>query len=249
VEHPNLDSPVYQKRERRPKWNVSVSPLMDPREGGIMLRRRLPDYTKADHESAARYFENEAKRSKGAWNALIEREHERVFHRPFAFTDYKISGIGREEYSEKAKDKLRELAHYASAAGSAAAAHWSAAGHRKRMKEFSQTRRNPARYLKAKDRPAQFRTHLKKQRRRVVIKRQLAKAGVNVPEADRFDTHKLRALRAKQNPLPMFPMYARKKTADAWALIAVFQTLANARTVGNLVRARGYQVRVTDGKD
>jgi hypothetical protein len=53
----------------------------------------------------------------------------------------------------------------------------------------------------------------------------------------------------RTNPLPMFPMYARKKTSDAWAMIAVFQTLANARTVGNLIRARGYQVRVTDGKD
>lgn len=55
------------------------------------------------------------------------------------------------------------------------------------------------------------------------------------------------ALRA--NPLPMFPMYVRKNDGQAWALIGVFNKLENARTVGNLIRLRGYQVRVTDGKE
>jgi hypothetical protein len=54
------------------------------------------------------------------------------------------------------------------------------------------------------------------------------------------------ALRA--NPVPMFPMYVRKGSGK-WSMVAVFNKLDNARTVGNLIRLRGYQVRVTDGKD
>jgi hypothetical protein len=52
----------------------------------------------------------------------------------------------------------------------------------------------------------------------------------------------------QSNPVPMFPMYVRKGSSAPWALLAVFVKLDNARFVGNLVRLRGYQVRVTDGK-
>ena len=126
----NTDSPIYQERIRWPKWNVKVGPLMDPNVGGILLRRRLPHFTKVDHESAARYFHNESKRSKGAWEALLTKEFERVFGRDSNERAYIISGIGREEYSEKAKDTLRQLAGYASTAADASDAHWKAAGHR-----------------------------------------------------------------------------------------------------------------------
>lgn len=129
----NLESPIYLERERRPKWNVKVGPLMDPDEGGRILRRRLPHFTKADHESAARWFAADSKRARAQWSALMGSEHKRVFGRAMEATDYKISGIGREEYSERAKAKLRELAHYGTNAAAAAAAHWKAAGHRKRM--------------------------------------------------------------------------------------------------------------------
>ena len=52
----------------------------------------------------------------------------------------------------------------------------------------------------------------------------------------------------RTNPAPMFPMYVRKGNSAPWAMVAVFNKLPNARTVGNLLRLRGYHVRVTDGK-
>jgi len=126
----DTDSPIYRDRVRVRGWNVPVSPLMDADVGGKLLRARLPEFSKGNHESAARYFLNENKRLQGAWSALIGREHRRVFGKEFRPEDYKISGIGREEYSESVKDKLRALARAESDAGSAAAAHWRAAGKR-----------------------------------------------------------------------------------------------------------------------
>jgi hypothetical protein len=78
----------------------------------------------------------------------------------------------------------------------------------------------------------------------------LRKFGEKHPDIEmRFARLENSKQRTRSNPLPMFPMYARKKTGDAWSMVGVFRTLANARTIGNLVRTRGYQVRVTDGKD
>jgi hypothetical protein len=226
----NTDSPIYQERERRPKWNVKVSPLMDPTEGGKMLRRRLPDFIKADHESAARYFTNEAKRWSGAWGALIDREHLRVFGRPYQATDYKIAGIGREEYSEKAKNELRSMARAATDSRAAAAAHWRAAGHRSRMAT------NPARYLKGKT--SEF-------TRRVVLKRQLAKAGVKVPAEARYDTRKLRALRTKKNPAKLY--LVESLTGGAWHPFAASHSRAHSVWIAQQInKVLGRGVRVSD---
>jgi hypothetical protein len=134
----NVDNAVYRERIKWPKWNVKVGPLMDAIIGGKLLRRRLPDFTKENHESAARYFSNEQKRAKGIWNTMIEKEHLRVFGKPFQITDYKISGIGRDEYSENVKNALWKWVRYASDVGAAADAHWMAAGHRKYMLKNSE---------------------------------------------------------------------------------------------------------------
>ncbi len=127
------DSPTYKERVKVRGWNVKVSPLMDADVGGRLLRQRLPHFSKSDHEAAAHFHAKQRKHFLAEWNDLVEREHRRVFKRPFEATDYKIAGIAREEYSESVKDQLRELASAASDAGAAAAAHWKAAGKRSRM--------------------------------------------------------------------------------------------------------------------
>ena len=124
---------LYRKGEKRPKWSSLVSPVMDANEGGKILRQRLPDWTKAQHVAEARKLLAQYRALNKAWGAVRDKEHLRVFKRPAGFHDYIISGIGRAEYSEKAKDKLRLLSHTASAMHAAAWAHWRAAGKRSRL--------------------------------------------------------------------------------------------------------------------
>jgi len=120
---PALTSSVYTSRERRPKWNVLVSPSMDPNEGGRMLRRRLPSWTKQDHMDAAEYHHYMREKKDAMWTNLRYHIHVDTFGKAPGFTDYKIAGIGRDEYPEDAKDELRRLAHDSSTHGSLALAH------------------------------------------------------------------------------------------------------------------------------
>jgi len=121
---------IYRTRERRPKWNVKVSPLMDPQAGGQMLRRRLPKMSKAEHVAAAQEFADAAARLRDEHSAAWYIAFNRRFGRAPGPLDFRISGIGNDELSRAAKDRLSGLAHAASNYGDASAAHWRAAGKR-----------------------------------------------------------------------------------------------------------------------
>ena len=77
-----------------------------------------------------------AKEMDKQWSKEADKASQETFGRPFGTSDYKISGIGREEFSSAAKDKLRDLAHTSAEHKEAAAAHWYAAGKRTSPGEY-----------------------------------------------------------------------------------------------------------------
>jgi len=126
---PDITSDTYTKAEKVPKWNVPVSPLRDRDVGGKQLKQRLPHYSKADHEDAARAHMKAAHDSGEEWGKTQEAAHQKTFGKKPEFGDYKVSGVGREEYSAEHKDKLQSLARAQGQHTSAAHAHWKSAGH------------------------------------------------------------------------------------------------------------------------
>ena len=121
---PDLDSEVYTKKQRLPKYNWDVSPLSAAAaDAAKMLRQRLPDWTKAQHAAAAAFHEKEAAKRKAEWAKLADAAAQETWGRKWQTSDYKVSGVGSNEFSKEWRDKLRAAAHTGSAHGDAAAAH------------------------------------------------------------------------------------------------------------------------------
>ncbi len=128
---PALDHEVYSARQKFPKWNGTVAPDTHADVGGKLLLHRLPDWSKKDHEEAAHAHLAAKKEHQEHWGKSIESAAQETFKRPYhPLEDYKISAIGRDEFSDKHKAELRHHAVSAGTHSSLAQAHWKAAGHR-----------------------------------------------------------------------------------------------------------------------
>jgi hypothetical protein len=127
---PLVRSSTYQDRQRWPKYTTAISPshpVAGSSAAGKMLADRLPDWSKQDHLDATRYHTEMAREWGKEWGEVQREAHLETFGKEPGAHDYKISGIGREEYSGTAKGRLRTLAHDKGEAGAIAAAHRAAA--------------------------------------------------------------------------------------------------------------------------
>jgi hypothetical protein len=133
---PPIDSPTYLDVAKLPKYNGKVSPLSaHGSDGGKLLAKRLPGWTRADHTAAALHHEEKAQEMQADHSRLLDVAARETWGRDFEPTDYKISGIGSDEFSAKHKEELRRLAHTSSAHKDAARAHKMAARMRSLAKE------------------------------------------------------------------------------------------------------------------
>lgn len=121
----DINDPIYTKKQKFPKYNVPISPISahSSADGAKILKSRLSGWTKEDHLAAAEYHEEQSKKKDADWGKTREKAHKDVFGTDPGFSDYKVSGIGRDEYSDKDKAKLRKLAAEASSHKSVAAVH------------------------------------------------------------------------------------------------------------------------------
>jgi len=86
---------VYATRVRYAKWNVR--PCID--SGG------------AQHRARAERFGLAAAALDVAWRLAWEQAFRDHFGREPVFGDYRVSGVGRDEFSGAVKGRLRRLAH------------------------------------------------------------------------------------------------------------------------------------------
>lgn len=105
-------NPVYTKQRKLRRYNGTVSILgpMDASNVRRILRMEFPTWTPQDHARQARLFASRGLNLELAWNKRMDRACMATFGRLREFGDYRISGIGREEFSERDKRKLRLLA-------------------------------------------------------------------------------------------------------------------------------------------
>ncbi len=129
VLEPGLDHPAYHARVKLRYYNyaVSIFQATSDQDAARILQRLHPEWTTADHEELATRHREAADRQAAAWSRLVEAAAQETFGRPYQFTDYRISGIACDEFSDVNKDKLRFAAHAATYHSLASRAHGVAA--------------------------------------------------------------------------------------------------------------------------
>lgn len=123
-------------------YQPSVLTSHDPYTAKRLLRKFMPCASKADHVNYAIAHAEARATADAFWSGLVDIEFKVIFGRDFHASDYKISGIAREEFSDVVKNRLREFSGASSKHGSLCIYHLMASGlslefARKRAKELT----------------------------------------------------------------------------------------------------------------
>lgn len=126
----NLEHPAYHQSIRLrgyTRYTTAMAALCAA-DGGKVLKRVNPIWSKEEHLTLAQQHQAAAVARRAQYSALLDEAAQETFGRPFQITDYQVSAIGREEFSEAKKEALRIAAHSATAHRALADAHRRAAG-------------------------------------------------------------------------------------------------------------------------
>lgn len=110
---PTLNHPAYQARVKLRGYTsqVSVIGAHSNADGAKVLCRLNPEWSKDDHKRLAYQHALEAERLKARYSDLLEQAAQETFGRSWQVSDYRVSAIGRDEFSPAIKDALRFAAH------------------------------------------------------------------------------------------------------------------------------------------
>ncbi len=108
-----VHSPIYTKRSKVGKYNgpQSVLSVHSASDAGKLLRKRLSDWTRAQHKHAAEDAFKKANQVEVAYGRALDAAAQETWGRAYRASDYRISGIGSDEFSAKRKTQLRNLSH------------------------------------------------------------------------------------------------------------------------------------------
>jgi hypothetical protein len=127
--NPSAGGDVYHKRVHLRGYNGPQSvQSAHGADKGKVLRALMPGATRAEHEAAYRKFKIRADRLRKLHGNLLDKAAMQTWGRKFSIGagDYRVSGIGSDEFSAAMKDKLRKVIAQGREAENAAAAHSSA---------------------------------------------------------------------------------------------------------------------------
>lgn len=128
VRLPSVTDKIYRKQFKLPKRSGTVSIFNAHGDEGKIAIYLFPEWTKEDHLAAAARFKKLADKYSKEWAKAADEAHKKAFDgKEREFHDYKVSGIGRDEYAEDDKNKLRKLNRNAFDAKALAKAHEKAA--------------------------------------------------------------------------------------------------------------------------
>lgn len=130
----SLAHPVYSVSPRK-GWGgytrrVTLLNVLTSHDGLRLMRKLLPDVSKAQFKALGLEHARRAREHTSAWSDRVDLACRTTFGRPFEFTDYRISGIAREEFSEEDKNLLRLHSRRSSLHRQLAILYLMAAGHR-----------------------------------------------------------------------------------------------------------------------
>lgn len=129
----NPEHPAYHAAPRR-GWGgytrtVSALSAVDATSGKKLLKHFMPGLTRDQHRSIAAGHVQLALEHRQGWSDTADEAAFATFGRPFAIHDYSVSAIGREEFTEPHKERLRMHARRNGQHHRLALLHFMAAGH------------------------------------------------------------------------------------------------------------------------
>jgi hypothetical protein len=98
----NPNHPRYCTRERVRGWSVPVSPLFVPK----LLKRRV-SWTRTERWALAAEYDRSAAHAEAIYSDLLDVAALATWGRKYRHTDYHISGIASDEFSDAFKNALR----------------------------------------------------------------------------------------------------------------------------------------------
>lgn len=121
---------VYAEGFKLPKHSGTVSVLSahTASDAKKILKRLFPTWTKADHLSEMKKHLGLSQRYARLWDRTADHAAKATFGRPWQFSDYKISAIGRDEFATRYKNVLRMAARRTGDHEKIALSHAKAAG-------------------------------------------------------------------------------------------------------------------------
>jgi hypothetical protein len=108
-----LTHSAYHQETKLRGWNCKTTALRcnDKKIAAKLIRRLGPAWTSEEHESIAKYHAHRAEKLVAIWTKVLECAAMESLGRPWHLTDYKVSGIGRDEFPENHKRVLRHCIH------------------------------------------------------------------------------------------------------------------------------------------
>lgn len=144
VDHPAYIGALRLKGYRSP---VTISQASTSSDAAKVLTRLHPGWSKLEHVQLAEAHLDQYKGLLRRWSEVLDQAAMQTFGREYHISDYRISGIACEEFSEEHKAQLRTLIHTAQKHKDIADAHREAAKYRRAkfqcLPQISKGRRVP----------------------------------------------------------------------------------------------------------
>jgi len=127
----NVTDKTYTERVKLRGYNGPVTVFSaHGADAGKILRKLHPEATKAEHLSLAAKYQKRAYQMDALYGRLLNRAARQTWGRDWRTSDYRVSGIGSNEFSASMKKRLRDANTLLNAYARAYRAHQYAAGKR-----------------------------------------------------------------------------------------------------------------------
>lgn len=109
----NLDHPIYSELVKPRGYTVAVNifGINDHKQAAKVLRAALPDMTSGQAQMLYHLHSTEVNNAQGLWSFVANKAAFEVWGRGWQVSDYRISGIGSDEFPDVYKELLRSAAH------------------------------------------------------------------------------------------------------------------------------------------
>jgi len=117
--------PAYQSlvKLRGYSRETTAAHAVTPQDGARILVRAMPEWSQRDHARLAVLHHEAAKFNQKKWSGVAESAAMSAFGRPYQISDYRMSAVANELFSDAEKAQLRMYAHAEARHLALAAAH------------------------------------------------------------------------------------------------------------------------------
>jgi hypothetical protein len=91
--------------------SINVFQAFTEKDAGKILSKTMPLLSPAEHELLSKTHKKQAETCMALWSETVEKAAQETYGRPYQITDYRVSGIASDDFSDEHKKLLRHYAH------------------------------------------------------------------------------------------------------------------------------------------